>query len=36
MTYDKSIMKGEMMKMHENGDEMTGCEKWLGKMKGMI
>jgi hypothetical protein len=25
-----------MMKMHENGDEMMGCEKWIGKMKGMI
>jgi hypothetical protein len=35
-TYDKSIMKGEMMKMHENGDETTRYEKWLGKMKGML
>jgi hypothetical protein len=29
-------MKGKMMKMNENGDEMTGCEKWIGKMKGMM
>jgi hypothetical protein len=28
MTYDKSIKKGE----NENGDEMIGSEKWLGKM----
>jgi hypothetical protein len=23
----KSIMKGKIMRIHENGDEMTGCEK---------
>jgi hypothetical protein len=32
MTYDKSTMSGNMINVHGSDGEMTGIERWLGRM----